>query len=367
MINLVCLSPNGQCRIDLAAPPSGVVVGTMDGVAVVERDPLAASWNVSHSQLRGKHVSSLLIEADSGSIFAGFHDGGIFFSRDRGVKWERRANGLRHQHVFSLASTERNGRRLIYAGTEPVSLYRSENLGLSWEEFPAINKVSGTDKWSFPAPPHLAHTKSLAIDPRNPDAIYAAIEQGALLFTKDGGANWQELDAYYDESEPVYRDIHRVVIAERNPEEMYMTSGMGLYHSFDGGCSWEKLTGRDFAIGYPDHFTISPFDDSVLYLAGARTNPGAWRQSHTAEATILRSDDKGRTWRTANHGLDVNGANIEAMSLAVYPGGFSIIIGTTDGKVYCSDNGGDSWSLIATGLAPISKGGHALNLRMPAS
>ena len=36
----------------------------------------------------------------------------------------------------------------------------------------------------------------------------------------------------------------------------------------------------------------------------------------------------------------------------------SVFAATTSGEVYASDNGGDSWSLIAVGLAPISKGAH---------
>jgi photosystem II stability/assembly factor-like uncharacterized protein len=42
----------------------------------------------------------------------------------------------------------------------------------------------------------IAHTKMMAFDPRTPQRIYAAIEQGALLKTEDGGQSWRELADY---------------------------------------------------------------------------------------------------------------------------------------------------------------------------
>ena len=39
---------------------------------------------------------------------------------------------------------------------------------------------------------------------------------------------------------------------------------------------------------------------------------------------------------------------------------------TTAGEVYASDDAGDAWQLIATDLAPFSKGGHYIPLMQPA-
>jgi hypothetical protein len=69
--------------------------------------------------------------------------------------------------------------------------------------------------------------------------------------------------------------------------------------------------------------------------------------------------DGGRTWDEAGKGLpSPMRHNIEAMSVVGYPGGFALFIGDTGGNVYCSEDQAASWTLIASGLAPISKGGH---------
>ena len=84
-----------------------------------------------------------------------------------------------------------------------------------------------------------------------------------------------------------------------------------------------------------------------------------WRREETADATILRSRDAGKTWDEANHGLpSPMRHNIEGMCSAGYPGGFSLFIGDTEGNVWGSDDEAESWRLVVSGLAPISKGGH---------
>ena len=46
------------------------------------------------------------------------------------------------------------------------------------------------------------------------------------------------------------------------------------------------------------------------------------------------------------------------MGIAGYPGAFTLFIGDTGGNVYSSEDQGGSWSLIASELGPVSKGGH---------
>ena len=51
-------------------------------------------------------------------------------------------------------------------------------------------------------------------------------------------------------------------------------------------------------------------------------------------------------------------ANVEGMSLEAFDGTCAVFIATTAGDVYCTENEGETWSKIAGGLPPVSKGGH---------
>ena len=55
-------------------------------------------------------------------------------------------------------------------------------------------------------------------------------------------------------------------------------------------------------------------------------------------------------------------ANIEAITLVVWPGGFGFFAGTTDGDIFHSRDKGRTWTRIAAGLPAVSKCLHHNNL-----
>ena len=194
----------------------------------------------------------------------------------------------------------------------------------------------------------------------NRDIWYACIEQGALLRTTDAGSTWREIESWARPDDRWYRDVHKIVPCESDPSRLIMSTGIGIYRSADGGASWEKLTGEDFAIAYPDHLIVSPRDTATVFVSGATTTPNVWRQTGTATALVLRSRDGGVSWSLASDGLPLHGsAAIEAMSVAVHGERFSLFVGNTAGEIYCSNNEATTWEAIATGLAPVSKAMHA--------
>jgi photosystem II stability/assembly factor-like uncharacterized protein len=190
--------------------------------------------------------------------------------------------------------------------------------------------------------------------------LYVGVEQAGLFKTKDGGCTWRELDSYSRPDDESYRDVHQCVLRPNHPDEVYMTTGMGLYRSVDGGDTWDHLTYRHkFRIGYPDKLIFSPLDDRTMFMCGSSENPGTWIRLHTANATAMVSRDLGESWSSASKGMpDPMTANLEAMCLYAAADGFSLFAGTTDGKVYCSDDGAENWRLIASDLAPVSKVEH---------
>lgn len=359
---IAVLSPNGQNVRRGATPPSRLLVATLRGVTLLERTP--TGWSDRGRVLDGVHCSSLLVLPDADVVVAGTHSGGLFVSDDGGTTWERRTNGLEIEHVFSLACAPRpDGGTTLYAGTQPVGVFRSDDLGRNWTALPGIAAMPGREKWWFPGPPHQPHVKTLAVHPEDPRIIYAGVEQGALLRSTDGGASWRELDAYSSPEDKYYRDVHLLVLSPGRPDELFLTTGIGLYFSPDAGERWERLTRSDFRIGYPDHLIVSPRDDRELFLAGASADPTTWHDSHRADGTVMRSPDRGRTWVAASDGLPQGGrANIEAMSVAIAPNGFTLFAGNTDGAVFASDDGARHWTQVADGLAPVSKVGHYRHL-----
>jgi len=358
---LACLSPNGMNRFYGVSAPDRLLVATSSGVTALVRESSGA-WRNAGTALAGLHATTLTTVPGQPGIFAGTHGNGVLFSED-GARWEERNSGLTFKNIYTVASIAEAGGITLYAGTQPAALFKSRDLGQSWSELPAMRQVPGTERWTFPEPPHLAHTKMLAFDPRTPQRIYAAVEQGALLKTEDGGQSWRELSEYSKPDDGAYRDIHQVLLLPSQPDRVFMTTGVGLYRSGDGGDHWNRMTDETFRVAYPDQLVLSP-DEKTLFMVGAKFHPGIWMDTHVANTTIVRSHDHGCSWDTDPKGFAVAPrANIEALTMACWPGGYELFVGDTDGTVHMSADGGDSWNRIADEVGCITKGSHAAILR----
>ena len=334
-----------------------ILVGSREGAITIARDGFESEWKIAHRAIPDKHISALMAEPESGLVFAGVFHGGVHVSADGGKSWEQRSNGMTQNNVYSLAARRVAGRVRVFAGTEPAHLFASDDLGLNWQEIPSLRAVPSVPKWNFPAPPHIGHVKHINFDPAAPTTIYASIEVGGLLKSTDAGESWQEFP-------DLYEDVHRIMIHPSDANFLYAVTGRGLYVSPDGGITWEQWTRREDEIGgYPDGFVFRPSDPKLIFMTAAHDAPGTWRKTHFAGARISRSEDGGRTWEILRNGLpDRLQASIEAFCLEESGQSTAIFAATTSGEVFSSEDLGESWKKIITGLPPISKAGHYRNL-----
>lgn len=352
----ICLSHGGPTTFTGSGHADQLLVGTVGGVFCLDRED-RLKWKVAWKALEGQHVSSVQVEPESQTYFAGVYKGGVHVSDDHGKSWCKRTDGLASEDVYSLSYAKANGDTTVYCGTEPARLFRSEDLGEHWTEISTLAEAPGKGNWTFPAPPFVAHVKFIAIDPSNSDIIYAAVEVGGLLKSRDGGKTWVAQHGFYE-------DVHRIVVRKSDPNKVYISTGAGVYHSTDGGDNWKQMTNYSMRIGYPDPMIAVPGHEELMFVAGARNTPGAWRKTHTADLKVARSRDGGKNWELLSGGLPlVMRCNFEAISVMSWNGSFELFAGTTDGEIYYTDDEGENWSRVVTGLPPVSKFNHYRGLR----
>jgi photosystem II stability/assembly factor-like uncharacterized protein len=355
----ITLSHGGPTIYESSAPEREVLVGTNEGVIRIERN--GADWHITDRTLTDLHIHAILKEPHSGLVFAGANRGSVHVSRDDGRTWTKSDAGLAETNVYSLNSVRRkNGHTRIYLGTEPARIFFSDDLGDSWTELPNFRNVPGVDAWRFPGPPHIAHLKHINFAKDDPETIYGSIEVGALLRSRDEGQTWDVIT-------PEYPDIHRCIIPPTNPDRYYVTGGNGMYVTSDGGASWEHWTDRGSDIGgYPDQLVYHPRNPELMFVCAAHKSPGAWAEHQHSGSRFARSRDGGRSWEVLTHGLpDRLQGSVESMCFDTYGDGGTLLIGTSTGQIWTSEDLGDSWSVAIDGLAPISKGDHYLAMKEP--
>ena len=364
---IICVSANGKTESASTSASRRMLVATSDGLLDYRRHGAGTPWALEPSRLlEGHHVSALVHDEPTGLLFAGLHyEGGLLVSADGGKSWEPRNEGLASGHVYSLLVQHVGDRSILNLGTEPVMFYRSFDLGRTWTSYPACTQVEGTEHWFFPrSAPHIKH---IAAHPARPDTLFICVEQGDLLRSDDGGETWRSLHSMERPDDKFRRDQHRVVFVSDDADELFLTSGIGLYYSRDGGESWNRLTDTSHPCAYPDPFFAHPLRE-LLFMVGAGMNPNPnWGAAGTAYPKFMTSTDHGRSWQSAMAGMpDPIPGNLEVAAMHVSDeAGVELYTGSSCGELFMSADDAASWTRIGSGLPAMSKGPHFRHFLSP--
>jgi len=189
-------------------------------------------------------------------------------------------------------------------------------------------------------------TRGLVIDPRNANVMYAAAASGGVWKTTDAGASWVPLT----DSMPSLI-MGCLAIDPSNPDTLYAGTGelsvgalgVGIYKTTDGGTTWTLLSdifqpapnGPPQQFGFVDAIVVSPNNSQRVYVA---TGFGG-------EDGVCRSSDGGNTWTQVLPGR-------RGGSLSSQQGCHSLVIRTDQDTDYivanCSD-GSSSGIYLNTG------------------
>ena len=120
--------------------PFRLFAATGDAVAML--DSLDGEAVETTFNLEGRGVVSVAVDPlDPDRVFAGTFDRGIYRTLDGGETWRSVGSGMSDARVLSIAISpidQVNGRSVVYAGTEPSMLYRSDD-GATWQPSPALS------------------------------------------------------------------------------------------------------------------------------------------------------------------------------------------------------------------------------------
>ncbi len=170
--------------------------------------------------------------------YIGSSSGGAFASSDGGFNWQ--SAGLSSQTVWALAVDPLDP-QTVYAATSQSGVVKvSSNGGGSWNN----SSIPNRDVYA------------LAVPPANPGAPLAGTDDGVYQLT---GGSWQPLGLSG-------QTVAWISIAEADSQHILAGTTDGAYTTIDGGITWQPVS-AELAGHTVQNISLDPFNPSIAYYS----------------------------------------------------------------------------------------------------
>jgi photosystem II stability/assembly factor-like uncharacterized protein len=252
----------------------------------------------------GRVIAFAVNPKNPAEYYVGVASGGVWKTTNDGTTWTPVFDGEGSYSigwvvldpydpsVVWVGTGESNSQRSVGYGD---GVYRSDDGGKSWKNL-GLKKSE--------------HIGRIVIDPRDSKVVYVAAEgplwgpggDRGLYKTTDGGATWKAVLTVSENTgvvdvaiDPLNPDILYAAAYQRRRHVFTLIDGgpeSALYKSTDAGANWTKLKS-----GLPTEdmgrmgLAVSPADPNVVYATIEAAN---------GKGGVFRSTDKGATWERRN-------------------------------------------------------------------
>ncbi|MBT8230269.1 MAG: hypothetical protein KJO50_08410, partial [Bacteroidia bacterium] len=263
----------------------------------------AGEWEATGPKnTAGRTLTIEVNPQNDNTIYVGTASGGLWKSHKLGLEasWEYVETGYPVLGVSTIAFAPGDS-TVMYIGTGEVYNYSETGTDAAFRRTRGsygigILKSSDGGKtfsksldWSYNQQHGIWMIK---VASTNPDIVYAATTEGVFKSTNAGGS-WIKIlevimctDLDIDPDDP---DV--LVVAAGN----FGTDGKGIYHSRDGGLSWESSNGVPGDFNGKILIARAPSSKNIMY---ASVGNGFWFDD--GYTWLLRSIDGGKRWSTVN-------------------------------------------------------------------
>ncbi len=248
----------------------------------------------------------------------------------------------------------------IWCGTIPGGLFHSTDQGETWNLVESLWNHPDREKWcgggyDFPG------IHSICVHPHDPKKIAVAISCGGVWRTEDSGATWSQsahgmtfnfIPLDQGGGAPDGQDPHRMVQCPAAPDRFWVQHHCSIYRSDNGAKSWIEVkdvlpSGFGFAVA------VHPSDPDVAWFVPAKKDEH--RYPVDGKFVVTRTRDGGKSFEALSQGLPAAPAYdlVYRHALTVDESGTTLVMGSTTGSLWVSDDQGDSWAHLSAHLPPI--------------
>ncbi|HEV8383679.1 MAG TPA: hypothetical protein VGQ11_02325 [Candidatus Acidoferrales bacterium] len=353
-IAALAVNPQDSTNIFVAAASGGVWKTTNAGITWTPVFENEGSYSIGAITLDPKNPSIVWVGTgeNNSQRSVGYGDG-VYRSEDGGRTW--RNMGLKNsEHIGKIIVDPRDSNVVYVAAQGPLwgpggdrGLYKTTDGGKTWKAVLTISENTGVT--------------DIAMDPQNPDTIYAAAWQrrrhvwtlinggpeSGLHKSVDGGATWTKLrgglpggpggapGAGGPGGGGGGEDIGRIglAISPADPRVIYaqIEAGNrrgGTYRSADRGATWERRNEYDTTAMYYGKIFADPKDADRIYVMNVN---------------IMTSDEGGRNLRS----LGSRSKHVDNHAMWIDPANTDHMLVGCDGGLYESYDRGANWRFFS--------------------
>ncbi|MXX48690.1 MAG: exo-alpha-sialidase [Chloroflexi bacterium] len=345
---------------------AGLLVSTRKGLLVGRSSAGRVDWEWTGLEFSGWVIDYTVRDPRSGAIWCAAHHeqwgARLHRSDDDGATWSEAgmpafADGERSlESIWTIEPGAQDG--VLFAGVMPAAVFRSDDDGDSWQEIESLSSHPFSEYWMPGAAGLMFH--HLNVDQNDPDRLVIGGSATGIFASYDGGESWESRNAGIrsDHMPPELQHmapcVHSMFAHPKQRGRIWQQNHFGQYRSDDDGETW-----IDVGQGLPGEFgfasAIDPGDPDVCYYIPLDSDQS--RMPRDGALAVFRTADAGETWERLSSGLPQSGFHQGIFRQALGQDGgdpLGLYMGSSGGQLYASNNGGESWTLIRSNLAPVT-------------
>lgn len=350
-----------------------LAIGTKKGLFIAEAGKGRGRFSLRGPFGPGVSVYSALVDtrrsarvlASSCHAFFGMKlivstDGGKKFKETKSAPAFPEKDGRALGNIWSLETGA--GKRDLWAGVEPASLFHSGDGGNSWEMVAGISNHKHSKKWQPGNGGLCMHTII-----RDGERMHLGISTGGHYLSEDGGQTFKAANngvgaGFVPDPYPEFGQcVHKMARHDDAPGRLYMQNhggwpdrpGIGVLRSDDHGQSWYSIAeGLPSDFGFP--IVVHPHDPDTVYVVPLEPMT---RTCPDARPAVWRSTNGGKKWRRLTKGLPKKDSYFTVLRDAMTVDELkdpAVYFGTTTGQLWMGHDSGDEWTCLFDSLPPIN-------------
>jgi len=245
----------------------------------------------------------------------------------------------------------------VYAGIEDAAIFRSIDGGQTWHELSGLRGHGTGPRWQPGAGGMCLHT--VVLDPSNANRMYIAISAAGAFRTDDGGNSWKPINkglhSQYipDPNAEVGHCVHHVAMNPKRPGVLFMQKHWDVMRSEDAGDSWHEVSG-DLPTDFGFAIDVNTNEPDTVFVVQIKSDSEHYPLE--GKLRVYRSRSGGNEWEPLTKGLPQQNCYVNVLRDAMAVDSLDkcgVYFGTTGGQVYASADSGDTWAPIVRDLPAV--------------